>query len=135
MASVLLVECDRNQRLLLTEELEYEGYDVIAVGGAEEAIKMLSMRQPDIVVLEARLPNMHGLELIRRISQVDSDVPVVVHTASAGLEGSRTASAADAYVLKRSDMSDLSETLRRLLGANEPSAGTRLARAEVAGAS
>ena len=105
MAVVLVVEQDRYQKLLVTEELEREGHRVVAVDSGEEALDGLADLRPDLVVVEIRLPGMSGLELIERLVERDEGLPVVIHTASAGHEGRGIACVADAYVLKSSDPS------------------------------
>lgn len=112
---VMVVESDRFQRLLLTEEFEHEGYDVVAVPGGEEALEAMAERRPDAVVLEVRLPGMDGLALMERLVAIDERLPVVIHTATDGLQDHVLAWAADAYLLKHSDLGELTATVGSLV--------------------
>jgi len=112
---VMVVENDRFQRLLLTEEFEHEGHEVVAVPGGEEALEAMAARRPDAVVLEVRLPGMDGLALMERLVAIDERLPVVIHTASDGLQDHVLAWAADAYLLKQSDLGELTATVRALV--------------------
>jgi len=51
MPVVMVVECDRYQRLLLTEELEHEGYTVVPVASAAEALETMPAARPDLVAV------------------------------------------------------------------------------------
>ena len=115
MPVVMVVECDRYQRLLLTEELEDEGYTVAPVASASEALETLPAARPDLVVLEVRLPEMDGLDLMGRLVEIDSRLPVVIHTATDGFQDNFLSWVADAYVLKQSDLTELKDTIRGLL--------------------
>lgn len=122
MSAVMVVDGDRYHRLLLSEELEDEGYEVTAVADAEEALERLAAEMPDLVVLELRLPDMDGLELIGRLAAIDERLPVVIHTGTTGRQDEAMALLADDYVVKRSDLADLRNAVRRLL----PQHGTPL---------
>ena len=115
MPVVMVVECDRYQRLLLTEELEDEGYTVVPVASAAEALETLPAARPDLVVIEVRLPAMDGLDLMGRLVEIDSRLPVVIHTATDGFQDNFLSWVADAYILKQSDLTELKDTVRGLL--------------------
>ena len=115
MPVVMVVECDRYQRLLVTEELEDEGYTVVPVASAAEALETLPAARPDLVVIEVRLPAMDGLDLMGRLVEIDSRLPVVIHTATDGFQDNFLSWVADAYILKQSDLTELKDTVRGLL--------------------
>jgi DNA-binding response OmpR family regulator len=75
----LVVEDDEGNRLLLSRYLAKEGFEVEAVGDGPAALQALTVRQPDVVVLDLGLPGLDGLEVLRRIRR-DSGVPVLVLT-------------------------------------------------------
>ena len=68
-SSILVVEDD--QRVLRLEQLvlEKHGYDVIAVGNAEEAVDMIAGISPSLVVLDIGLPGIDGITACRRIRE------------------------------------------------------------------
>jgi CheY-like chemotaxis protein/signal transduction histidine kinase/HAMP domain-containing protein len=79
---LLVVEDDAGERLGLTELLKDDNIDIVAVGTGEEAIGRMTALPPDCIVLDLRLPDMSGFDILERI-RADStlcDVPVIVFT-------------------------------------------------------
>ena len=63
MESIVLVEDDRDLRELLQEELEAEGYQVIACGDAEQGKQLLATQAVDLLISDLRLPGADGLSI------------------------------------------------------------------------
>ena len=61
--------------------LRYEGWDVRTAGDGTEAVRAARDFRPDVVVLDVMLPDMDGLEVLRRLRADDPDVPVLFLTA------------------------------------------------------
>lgn len=78
-ASVLIVEDDDALRTTLVELLERRGYDPVPVGTGHEGLEKLDVRTAS-VVLDLRLPDMDGMDVLRRIKTEDPRVPVIVVT-------------------------------------------------------
>ncbi len=112
---VLVVEDDPNQRALYEEELCDEGYAVVTAGDGREALETAQNRTPDLVVLDVNMPKMDGLDTLARLLEVDRRVPVIIHTAYASYRNSFASWSADAYIVKNSDLSELKDTVKRLL--------------------
>lgn len=81
MISVLVVDDDPLIGRTLTAHLTEKGYDVVLATSGREALEILSHRQPDFVLLDVRLPDMDGLEILRQIKEKDLRASVVVMTA------------------------------------------------------
>lgn len=64
---VLLVEDDAKSRKATAKQLEVEGFHVLAVEGAEEALVHLRLARPSVVVSDVRLPGLDGIQLCRQI--------------------------------------------------------------------
>lgn len=101
MPLVLVVEDDDAIRLVLRANLEDEGYRVIEAATAEQGLVVMQEEDPDVVLVDLRLPGLHGLDLVRSV-RATSQVPIIVVTAQtdshdvvAGLE-----LGADDYVTK-----------------------------------
>ena len=77
---ILVVDDEQFYRHLLTVNLETEGYEVIAANHGEQALEMVSSRNPDLVILDVAMPRLDGFETCERIRQF-SDVPVIMLTA------------------------------------------------------
>jgi len=117
MSTILLVEDDRHQRLLLQEELEAEGHEVFLAADAREALVWMALMTPDLAILDIRMPGMDGIELLGKLLSMNHLLPVVVHTAYDCYQHSYLSWAADAYLVKQSDLTELKDTVRRLLAA------------------
>ena len=77
---VLVVEDDRPVCNLLTTTLKANGYQYLAVGKGEAAVMEAASHQPDVVLLDLGLPDMDGVEVIRRIRSW-SNMPIIVISA------------------------------------------------------
>ncbi|MDZ7363310.1 MAG: response regulator [candidate division KSB1 bacterium] len=117
MARVLLVEDEANLRLLYRDELETEGYEVSDVGTGAEALKVLEYEKIDAVVLDLRLPDYYGLQLLDDILRRQRDLPVIINTAYDQFRYDFHSWGAEAFVVKSSDLSELKEVLARTVPA------------------
>ncbi|MEZ6185363.1 MAG: sigma-54 dependent transcriptional regulator [Planctomycetota bacterium] len=94
---VLLVEDDRELREVLREGLEAEGFRVRAAAGGGAALDELRARRPEVVLSDLRMSGLGGLELCRRVQELDPHLPVVLMTAFGDLEAAVGAMRAGAY--------------------------------------
>jgi CheY-like chemotaxis protein len=116
MATILLVEDDRNQRLLYEQELGEEGHTVRSVGSGPEALAALQGgERPDLVVLDISMPGMDGIEALGKILGRDNTIPVILNTAYATYKDNFMTWAADAYVIKSSDLTELKAKIKEIL--------------------
>jgi two-component system nitrogen regulation response regulator NtrX len=92
-ARILLIDDDAGIRDSMRMPLEYEGYEYLAAGSAEEGIGLVQRDAPDIVFLDVKMPGMDGMEALNRIKALNENVPVVMisahGTASLGAEATR----------------------------------------------
>jgi len=129
MAEILVVEDDKNHRLLLEEELGTEGHKVTSVANAREALDRVTQAMPDLVIADISMPGMDGLELLGKLLAINNKLPVILHTAYTSYKDNFMSWAADAYVVKRGDLSELKKAIHQLL--TEPAgAGAGGARAQ-----
>ena len=118
MATILLVEDDGNQRLLYEQELGEEGYTVRSAASGPEALAMLEGgERPDVVVLDIYMPGMDGIEALGKILGTDNSIPVILNTAYATYKDNFMTWAADAYVIKSSDLAELKAKIKEILAA------------------
>jgi two-component system nitrogen regulation response regulator NtrX len=80
-ARILLIDDDAGIRESMRMPLEYEGYDYLQAGTAEEGIALVQRESPDIVFLDVKMPGMDGMEALSRIKAIDESVPVVMISA------------------------------------------------------
>ena len=115
MKTILVVDDDEAIRTLLQEELEEEGYKVLIATNARDALKMVAAEALDLVVLDIRMPGMDGLEALPRILGIKEGLPVIMNTAYSQYQDSFMSWAADAYVVKSSDLTELKEKIKELV--------------------
>jgi CheY-like chemotaxis protein len=115
MKRIMVVDDEENIRLLYQEELEEEGYAVDVAANGQEALDKLTSFVPDLITLDIKMPGMDGVETLRRIREVQRDLPVVLCSAYGEYKQDLTTWASDAYVIKTSDLTELKETIRTLL--------------------
>jgi DNA-binding NtrC family response regulator len=117
---VLVVEDNPDILDIYEDTLHAAGYDVDAAGSLAQAEHAIVMRKPDLVILDCRLPDGCGIDLLRRwkASTEMSGVPIVMVTANSGTEYIRAASAAgaDAFLVKPC-WDDLTPFLARIVQA------------------
>ena len=115
MKRILVVDDEKNIRNLYEKELQDEGYAVTLAGNGREALERFSADRPDLVVLDIRMPGMDGLEALGKLLAEDPKVPVVLNSAYSSYKDNFLSWSADTYVVKSSDLTELKETIRRLL--------------------
>lgn len=116
-ATILVVEDDRNQRLLYQTELEAEGYEVILACDGKEAAQKAETQPFDLIVMDIAMPNMDGIEALSKILAKNNQIPVILNTAYASYKDNFMTWAADAYVIKSSDMRELKDKIHEILAA------------------
>ena len=89
--SILIVEDDPLIRTFLADNLTADGYDLLVAGTIDQALIELEARRPDIAVVDLRLPDGSGLDLIRLVrsadgigSRIDPELPLVVLSGCGG---------------------------------------------------
>src|SRR3712207_2788131 len=78
--SVVFVDDDEEVRRANAQSLELAGFEVQAFASAEAARAAVGPQFPGVVVTDVRLPGMNGLELLRRLVELDPDLPVILIT-------------------------------------------------------
>lgn len=114
---ILIVDDDNGVRDSMQKWLEMDGYEVVGAQDAATALGLLEREAFDLALVDIRMPGMDGVELQRRIRQVDHDLPVVIVTAYASIETAVEVLKRGAmdYLTKPVDPDDLSRLVRRAL--------------------
>jgi DNA-binding response OmpR family regulator len=83
MTTVLIVEDDSHIRRFMAINLSARGYKVIEADGARPGLKQLQESNPDVVLLDIRMPGLSGLDMLKIMTEdLKIDVPVIIVTAS-----------------------------------------------------
>jgi len=112
---LLVVEDEEVLRLFYEEELKAEGYEVLTARNGREAIERLEKERPDLVILDIVMPVMDGMETLGRILGKDRKIPIILNTSYSGYQQDFMSWAADAYITKSSDLSELKKKIKELL--------------------
>ncbi len=86
MNKILVVDDDMGIRTALSEALMDEGYEVITAGSGREALKMISDQELDLVLLDIKMPDIPGTEVLKKLRAKNKTLPVIMLTAFAGME-------------------------------------------------
>ena len=81
MRSLLIVEDDPLVRKTLASQLAKKGFDIAVAETGEDGVRAFAEKSPDLVLLDVRLPDIDGLEVLRRIRERDRRAAILVMTA------------------------------------------------------
>lgn len=120
-ARILIVDDDENIRKVLTTILEDEGYNVESVENAKKAIEKTKKRYYNLALIDIRLPDMEGIELLTKIRDTTPKMRKIIITGYPTLQNAIEAvnKGADAYVLKPFDMEKVLSIIREQLKKQE----------------
>jgi len=116
MATILVVENDKNHLFLIEQELLSEGYNIVTAKDGCEALKKAKEYSPDLVVMDIVLPDMDGVELIERIICRNRKIPIIIHTAYTSYKCKLITWLTVTYVIiKSSDLSGLKKKIKEFI--------------------
>ncbi|MGJ8455079.1 response regulator [Pseudothermotoga sp. U03pept] len=112
---ILVVDDEENIRLLISEELKDLGYDVETASNADEALEKFEKDNFELATIDVEMPGKSGIELAGTLRQKFPGLRIVLLTAYSHYKYDLASWAADAYVIKSADMTELKETIAKLL--------------------
>jgi DNA-binding NtrC family response regulator len=124
MSRLLVVDDEANIRLLYTEELTEEGYEVVTAASIAEATEKLREGTYDLAVLDIKLKNESGIELLQQLVKERHDMPVILCSAFSCYKDDFSAWLADGYVVKSGDLTELKNEIARVLAKKAQKATT-----------
>ena len=77
---ILVIEDDKGITEYLIPELKHEGFETVTANTGRQGIEMFQNEKPDLILLDVMLPELNGIEVLRRIREV-SNVPIILETA------------------------------------------------------
>jgi DNA-binding NtrC family response regulator len=111
---ILIIDDDENIRKVLTTILEDEGYDVESVDTAKKAIERTRRKFYNLALIDIRLPDMEGIELLTKMKNATPKIRKLIITGYPTLQNAVEAvnRGADAYIMKPFDMEKVLETIK-----------------------
>ena len=121
MAKILVVDDEEHIRLLYSEELSEAGYEVITAADGYELTERIEKEKPDLVILDIKMVDYNGLDLLQEIRNQFYNLPVILCTAYDTFKEDIKSIAADFYVIKSFDLTELKNKIAMALEAEIPS--------------
>lgn len=117
LPTILLVDDDPAFRHVMSGEVARLGYEVAAAGSGEEALQKLTALEPQVVLLDLRLPGMSGLDVLRAIRESQPATEVIMLTGHGSIDSAIEAIRVGAfdYVLKPCPLDELHIRIQRAL--------------------
>ena len=115
MKKILLVDDEESIHLLYREEFEEDGYEVHSALSGEEALEKLNIVAPDLVILDINMPGMNGIDVLRRMKEMQPNMPVILCSAYQEFKQDLASWASDAYIVKSANLDELKAAVHNLL--------------------
>ena len=113
---ILVIDDEKHIRMLYQEELENQGYKVVTSDGNDSVDSLLSRAEPEVIILDIKLEGeKSGLDILQEIRAGDNDVPVILCTAYDSFQHDLKSIAADYYVVKSVDLTELLDKVQKAL--------------------
>jgi CheY-like chemotaxis protein len=115
MAKVLIIDDEKHIRVLYSEVLQEEGYEVAVAADGKDIIERLEREKPDVIVLDIKMIDINGLDVLQEIRNKYYNLPVILCSAYGNYKVDIKSIAADAYVVKSSDLTELKKKINQVL--------------------
>jgi two-component system response regulator AtoC len=118
--TILIIDDEKTIRWSLGEALKESGYEVCDSGSAEKGVELFKQKSADLVLLDLKLPEKSGIEVLKQIKSVDPSVPVIMMTAYGEVDTAVEAMKNSAYdfILKPFALEKLKVTIANALEAH-----------------
>ncbi|MGH7799185.1 MAG: response regulator [Thermodesulfobacteriota bacterium] len=115
MDRILIVDDDKNVRLVYNEVLSDVGYEVLEAENGKETFDILDHEPIDIVVLDIKLRSESGLDVLQKITKRFPKLPVILCSAYASYQDDYTSWLAESYIVKSTDLDELLREIDKVL--------------------
>ncbi|WP_195571982.1 response regulator transcription factor [Paenibacillus sp. 1001270B_150601_E10] len=123
---ILVVDDDEKITSMLKRGLVFEGFEVLTANNGAEGLREMMIREPDLLILDVMMPEVDGLEVVRRMREAGSNVPVLMLTAKDAIQDRVKGLdlGADDYLVKPFALEELLARVRALLRRRSESEGS-----------
>jgi len=95
--TVLLIDDEDRFRQALVRQLQVRDFNVLDTSNGEDAIKIVRHRNPEVVILDQKMPGMDGIQTLKELKKIRPEVQVIMHTGHGGLEAARITGKHDVF--------------------------------------
>lgn len=131
---IIIVDDDRTSLNVMKQFLEKDGFEVICFDNGKDAVEELTKGDVDILITDIKMPDLTGMELLKKALEYDPELPVIMITGYGSIEGAVEAmkSGAFDYMTKPIDLQDLRIRIERALDHKRMKREIRVLRGELA---
>ncbi|MBU0600679.1 sigma-54 dependent transcriptional regulator [Patescibacteria group bacterium] len=117
METILIVDDNADLRFNLSNILQDEGYNAVGAGDGKIALKAIEKNSPNLVLLDIRLPESNGMEILEKIKKIDKDLIIIMCTAYCDVKDAVKAMKLGAfdYITKPFDNEEMILTIKKAL--------------------
>jgi len=110
---ILLVDDEDQFRVTLAKQLSIRGYEVLDVNNGEDAIKVVRHENPEVVVLDQKMPKMDGIQTLQELKKIRPEVQIIMLTGHGSIESARLTGKHDifGYIQKPCPVEELMEKI------------------------
>ncbi|MDP8268595.1 MAG: sigma-54 dependent transcriptional regulator [Candidatus Tenebribacter davisii] len=121
MVKILIVDDNKNMQIILKQLLNDEGYEVFSAFNGKDGLTAAIEQNFDLVLLDIRLPEMNGIDILQQISKFEKDMPIIMITAYGDVETAVETMKLGAYdyITKPFVNDELKIIIRNALNTNE----------------
>jgi DNA-binding response OmpR family regulator len=117
MAKILLIDDEEHIRFLYSELLTESGYEVLTAENGFKLLEKIEAEKPDLIVLDIRMVDYNGLDLLQDSRNKFHKLPIIICTAYDTFKDDIKSVAADYYVIKSFDLAELKAKIALALNA------------------
>jgi two-component system, response regulator, stage 0 sporulation protein F len=112
---ILIVDDQFGIRILLNEVFQKEGYQTFQAANGVQALEIVTKHDPDLVLLDMKIPGMDGIEILKRMKVINPDIRVIIMTAYGELDMIQEAKdlGAITHFAKPFDIDDIRAAVRK----------------------
>lgn len=116
--TILMVDDEADLLSVVGSRIKSWGYELLEALDGKSALEIFESGKPDLIILDYMLPDMNGIEVLKRIRSVDKDIPVIMFTAYPNKENISDSRelGISAFIPKFSAYTDIQESLKTALG-------------------
>ncbi|MFZ3091734.1 MAG: sigma-54 dependent transcriptional regulator [Nitrospirota bacterium] len=117
MEKILIVDDEKDLCWTITNLLNNEGYTLMVANDGKNALIQIKDTSPDLVILDLKLPDTNGIDLLSKIKEIDSNIPIIILTAYGEVSSAVNAMKMGAidYIIKPFDINELRFSIKNAL--------------------